>query len=84
MTKADFARYFDGLLKFKFEDPRAYLHGTHYHFLVIHLFLAEAVLVVLPFTKIVHAFLSFPVNMLRRRVWASRVPERKADKGETR
>jgi nitrate reductase gamma subunit len=69
MTKQDFARYFDGLLKFRFEDPRAYLHGTHYHFLVLHLLLAEAVLVVLPFTKVMHAFLSVPANVLRRRVW---------------
>jgi nitrate reductase gamma subunit len=69
MTKADFARYFDGLLKFRFEDPRAYLHGTHYHFLTLHLLLAEACLVVLPFTKIMHAFLSIPVNAVRRRVW---------------
>lgn len=69
MTKQDFALYFDGLLKFKFEDPRAYLTGTHYHFLVLHLLLAEAVLMSLPFTKVVHAFLSLPVNMIRRRVW---------------
>lgn len=69
MTKADFARYFDGLLKFRFEDPRAYLHGTHYHFLVLHLLLAEAVLMVLPFSKVVHAFLSIPANMIRRRTW---------------
>lgn len=78
MTKADFARYFDGLLKFKFEDPRAYLHGTHYHFLVLHLLLAEAVLAVLPFSKIVHAFLTVPVNALRRRV------RKTTEKGATR
>ncbi len=69
MTKADFATYFDGLLKFKFEDPRVYLHGTHYHFLTLHLLLAEATLMVLPFTKVMHAFLSLPVNVVRRRVW---------------
>jgi len=72
MTKADFARYFDGLLRFRFEDPRAYLHGTHYHFLTLHLLLAEAVLMVLPFTKVMHAFLSIPVNAVRRRIWTSK------------
>lgn len=72
MTKTDFARYFDGLLRFKFEDPRAYLHGTHYHFLTLHLLLAEAVLMVLPFTKVMHAFLSIPVNAVRRRIWTKR------------
>ena len=69
MTKADFARYFQGLLWFRFEDPRAYLHGTHYHFLTLHLLLAEATFIVLPFTKVMHAFLSIPANVLRRRVW---------------
>jgi nitrate reductase gamma subunit len=69
MTKADFARYFDGLLRFSFEDPRAYLRGTHYHFLVLHLLLAEATFIVLPFSKVVHAFLSIPANSLRRRTW---------------
>lgn len=69
MTKADFARYFDGLLWFRFEDPRAYLHGTHYHFLTLHLLLAELTFLVLPFTKVMHAFLSIPANVLRRRVW---------------
>jgi nitrate reductase gamma subunit len=72
MTKADFAQYFDGLLRFRFEDPRAYLHGTHYHFLTLHLLLAEATLIVLPFTKVMHAFLALPVNMLRRRIWTKR------------
>jgi nitrate reductase gamma subunit len=72
MTKADFAQYFDGLLRFRFEDPRAYLHGTHYHFLTLHLLLAELTLVVLPFTKVMHAFLALPVNMLRRRIWTKR------------
>jgi|GEM_PF-116699 len=66
MTKADFSRYFEGLARFSFEDPRAYLHGTHYHFLVIHVLLAEITLMILPFTKVVHAFLTIPVNMIRR------------------
>ncbi len=69
MTKQDFARYFDGLLRLSFEDPRVYLRGTHYHFLTLHLLLAELTLMALPFTKIMHAFLSIPVNVFRRRVW---------------
>jgi nitrate reductase gamma subunit len=67
MTKQDFSRYFDGLLRFTFADPRAVLPGSHYHFAVIHVLLAEAFFVVLPFSKIVHTFLSVPVNLLRRR-----------------
>jgi nitrate reductase gamma subunit len=69
MTKADFALYFDGLARFTFADPRLVLHGSHYHFAVLHVLLAELVFVVLPFSKVVHAFLAVPVNVLRRRVW---------------
>ncbi len=67
MTKNDFAAYFDGLARFTFADPRAVLHGSHYHFVVIHVLLANLTLIVLPFTKIVHTFFALPINMLRRR-----------------
>ena len=67
MTKQDFAKYFDGLLRFTFADPRSVLPGSHYHFAVIHVLLAEAFFVVLPFSKIIHTFFSVPVNLLRRR-----------------
>ncbi|MDP3176698.1 MAG: respiratory nitrate reductase subunit gamma [Spirochaetaceae bacterium] len=69
MTKSDFALYFDGLARFTFADPGLVLHGSHYHFAVLHVLLAELVFVVLPFSKVVHAFLAVPVNVLRRRVW---------------
>jgi nitrate reductase gamma subunit len=69
MTKADFSKYFEGLLRFTFADPRSVLHGAHYHFVVIHLLLAETFLVVLPFTKVMHAFLALPASALRRRIW---------------
>jgi nitrate reductase gamma subunit len=67
MTKQDFARYFDGLARFTFADPRTVLHGSHYHFVVAHVLLAEAFFVVLPFSKIMHTFFSVPINLLRRR-----------------
>jgi nitrate reductase gamma subunit len=69
MTKQDFSAYFEGLARFTFADPRAVLHGSHYHFVVIHLLLAELFLVVLPFTKVMHAFLALPANVLRRKTW---------------
>jgi nitrate reductase gamma subunit len=69
MTKADFSKYFAILASFSFADPRTVLHGSHYHFIVIHLLLAELFFVVLPFTKVMHAFLALPVEALRRRVW---------------
>ncbi len=67
MTKQDFGKYFDGLARFTFADPRAVLHGSHYHFVVAHVLLAEAFFVVLPFSKIMHTFFAVPINLLRRR-----------------
>ena len=67
MTKQDFAKYFDGLARFTFADPRSVLPGSHYHFAVAHVLLAELFFVLLPFTKIIHTFFSVPINLLRRR-----------------
>ncbi|HVP18210.1 MAG TPA: respiratory nitrate reductase subunit gamma [Spirochaetia bacterium] len=66
MTKKDFALYFASLASFTFADPRAVLHGSHYHFVVLHVLLANLFFIVLPFTKIVHAFFTIPINLLRR------------------
>jgi len=66
MTKRDFALYFAGLARFTFADPRAVLHGSHYHFVVLHVLLANVFFTVLPFTKIVHTFFTIPINLLRR------------------
>ncbi|MGO9309880.1 MAG: respiratory nitrate reductase subunit gamma [Spirochaetia bacterium] len=67
MSKQDFSKYFDGLARFTLADPRAVLHGSHYHFAVIHVLLAETFFVLLPFSKIMHTFFSVPINLLRRR-----------------
>ncbi len=72
MTKADFASYFDGLARFTFADPRQVLHGSHYHFVVLHVLLANLLFLILPFTKIAHAFFSVPLNVVRRAVWTTR------------
>jgi nitrate reductase gamma subunit len=67
ITKKDFALYFDRLARFTFTDPRALLHGSHYHLVVLHVFLANIFLIVLPFTKVVHTFFTIPINLLRRK-----------------
>ena len=67
MTKADFKQYFGILGSFSFADPRTVLPGSHYHFIVLHLFLAELFMMILPFSKIVHTFFSLPLNILRRK-----------------
>ncbi len=67
MTKQDFSKYFAMLASFSFADPRAVLPGSHYHFVVLHVLAANLLFVVLPFSKVMHTFLSLPINMLRRR-----------------
>lgn len=67
MTKQDFAKYFDGLLRFTFADPRLVLKGSHYHFVVLHVLLANLFFLILPFSKIMHAFFAMPINLLRRK-----------------
>jgi nitrate reductase gamma subunit len=67
MTKADFSKYFYILTSFSFADPRMVLPGSHYHFIVIHVLLANLFFIVLPFSKIVHAFFAMPINLLRRK-----------------
>ncbi|HCO48289.1 MAG TPA: hypothetical protein DIT55_02160, partial [Spirochaetaceae bacterium] len=67
MTKADFRNYFGILSSFSFADPRTVLHGSHYHFIVLHVLFAELFMIILPFSKIVHTFFSLPLNILRRK-----------------
>lgn len=67
MTKLDFSKYFNILLTASFADPRQVLPGSHYHFVVIHVLLANLLFIVLPFTKVMHAFLALPINLLRRK-----------------
>lgn len=67
MTKLDFSKYFDGLVRFTFDNPRLVLHGSHYHFVVIHVLLANLFFIILPFSKVVHAFFAMPINILRRK-----------------
>jgi nitrate reductase gamma subunit len=67
MSKQDFSKYFSGLAHFTFSDPRLVLHGSHYHLVVIHVLLANVFFLVLPFSKVVHAFFALPINLLRRK-----------------
>lgn len=67
MTKEHFSQYFGILAGFTFADPRTVLHGSHYHFVVLHVLLANLLFVILPHTKVVHSFLALPVNLIRRR-----------------
>lgn len=66
-TKQKFAEYFQALATFNFENPRYYIYSPHYHFLVIHVALANLFFMLVPYSKIVHAFFAMPINKLRRK-----------------
>lgn len=66
ISKQDFGAYLASLLRFDFASPRDLLPGSHYIVVVIHVFLANLFLMVLPFTKIIHTFFALPLNRLRR------------------
>ena len=65
-TKQDFGAYLNGLVHFSWTDPSEVLDGGHYVVLVVHVFLANLFLMVLPFSKIMHTFFAMPMNKLRR------------------
>lgn len=66
LTKQDFGSYLELLLDFSFANPRDVLPGSHYVVVVIHVFLANLVLMVFPFSKVMHTFFALPLNRLRR------------------
>jgi nitrate reductase gamma subunit len=66
MTKKDFGLYLDSLIRFTFADPRQFLSGSHYPVIGTHVLLANLLLIVLPFSKIMHVFFAVPLNKLRR------------------
>jgi nitrate reductase gamma subunit len=66
ITKQDFGAYLKGLAKLTFADPREILYGSHYVVAVVHVFLANVFLMVLPFSKVMHTFFAVPLNRLRR------------------
>ncbi|MEW5736308.1 MAG: respiratory nitrate reductase subunit gamma [Thermodesulfobacteriota bacterium] len=66
MTPDDYREYLGSLIRFAPELPYAVTASGHRFMLVLHVLLANLFLMVLPFTKIMHAFLALPVNKLRR------------------
>jgi nitrate reductase gamma subunit len=65
MDVADYRTYFAGLLAFK-PDASGLEPAGHFFLLLIHVFLANLLLMVLPFTKLIHFVFSFALNALRR------------------
>ncbi|MFC1572484.1 respiratory nitrate reductase subunit gamma [Candidatus Eisenbacteria bacterium] len=66
LSKSDFGDYLQLLLDFSFASPRDVLYGSHYIVVVLHVLLANLLLIVFPFSKVMHTFFAMPLNRLRR------------------
>jgi len=66
LTVEDYREYFISLLAFRPELPDNIIFSGHSFMLVLHTFLANLFLIFFPFSQSMHAFLSLPINKLRR------------------
>jgi nitrate reductase gamma subunit len=66
LAKQDFGLYLQNLLTLDFSDPKEILDHPHYAIVVSHVLLANLLLLVFPFSKIMHVFFAVPMNALRR------------------
>ena len=62
----DYRTYLMGLLSFTPAVDDAVIFSGHSFMLVLHVFFANLFLMFFPFSKIMHSFLSLPMNKLRR------------------
>lgn len=62
----DYRQYLMSLLMFQPEMPFMFTQAAHSFMLVLHVFFANVFLMFFPFSKIMHSFLSLPVNSLKR------------------
>jgi nitrate reductase gamma subunit len=66
LTVDDYRTYLMGLLSFTFVLDEGITYAGHSFMLVLHVFFANLFLIFFPFSKIMHSFLSLPMNKLRR------------------
>ena len=66
LTVEDYRAYLYSLVIFKPELPYNATFSGHSFLLVVHVFFANLFLIFFPFSHAMHAFLSLPVNKLRR------------------
>ena len=66
LTVEHYRQYLWSLVTLRPELPYEALNSGHSFMLVVHVFLANVFLMAMPFTKIMHSFLSLPMNKLRR------------------
>jgi nitrate reductase gamma subunit len=66
MTVEDYQTYLYSLLALKPELPYAVTFSGHSFMLVLHVFFANLFLMLFPFSQLMHAILTVPMNKLRR------------------
>ena len=66
MAVEDYRTYLGSLLALKPDLPTAVTDSGHSFMLVLHIFFANLFLIFFPFSQSMHAFLSLPINKLRR------------------
>lgn len=66
LTVEDYRAYLSSLLILKPHIPEGIKLSGHSFMLVLHIFFANLFLIYFPFSKIMHAFFSIPVNKLSR------------------
>jgi len=66
LSVSDYQTYLTSLLFFKPELPAAVYQSGHSFMLVLHVFFANLFIMIFPFSKIMHSFLTIPMNKLRR------------------
>jgi nitrate reductase gamma subunit len=66
LSPADYQTYLTSLLYFKPELPDAIYQTGHSFMLVLHVFFANLFIMLFPFSKVMHAIFSIPMNQLRR------------------
>jgi nitrate reductase gamma subunit len=66
MTVEDYRTYLYSLLVFKPDLPYSTTFSGHSFMLVLHVFFANLFLMFFPFSQLMHAILSLPMNKLRR------------------
>jgi nitrate reductase gamma subunit len=62
----DYKTYFTSLLFLRPQIPEAVYQTGHSFMLVLHVFFANLFILLFPFSKIMHSFLTIPMNKLRR------------------
>jgi nitrate reductase gamma subunit len=66
MSVADYRSYLWSLLTLKPDLPAPLLVSGHSFMLILHVFFANLFLMFFPFSKIMHSFMTLPLNKLRR------------------